>query len=109
MFGERKVRFGWSVSMVIVPLYMFAIVHLGIHWWLAWRTFVVNADTSDDALMTFIDQPQWLTGVSVVTFSLMALIADFVTVSNSTTISRPCNRWPLRSGGAGRFGIVTGK
>jgi len=88
---------------------MFAIIHLGIHWWLAWRSFVVKADTPDDALETYINQPEWLAALSVISFYSMGLIADFVTVSNLTMISRSFIQMTIRSGGAGQFGIVTGK
>jgi len=84
---------------------MFAIIHLGIHWWLAWRSFVVKADTPDDALETYINQPEWLAALSVTSFYSMGLIADFVTVSSSTIFYQVT----IRSGGAGQFGIVTGK
>jgi len=88
VFGEKRSHLGWSVSLVIIPLYMFAIIHFGIHWWLAWRSFVVKADTPDDALETYITEPEWLAALSVTSFYSMGLIADFVTVSNSTIISR---------------------
>ena len=84
---------------------MFAIIHLGIHWWLAWRSFVVKADTPDDALETYITEPEWLAALSVTSFYSMGLIADFVTVSSSTIFYQVT----IRSGGAGQFGIVTGK
>jgi len=73
---------------VIIPLYMFAIIHLGIHWWWDWHSFVVKADTSDDALTTYQDKPEWLSILSVISFYAMGVIADCVTVSNSTIISR---------------------
>jgi len=73
---------------VIIPLYMFAIIHLGIHWWWDWHSFVVKADTSDDALTTYLDKPEWLSILSVISFYAMGVIADCVTVSNSTIISR---------------------
>jgi len=71
---------------------MFAIIHLGIHWWLAWHSFVVKADTPDDALTTYLDQPEWLNILSVISFYAMGVIADCVTVSNSIIISRSCIR-----------------
>ena len=69
---------------------MFAIIHLGIHWWLAWHSFVVKADTPDDALATYLNQPTWLAVLSVVSVYSMGSIADFVAVSDSTIISRSC-------------------
>jgi len=92
VFGEKRNRLGWSVSLVIIPLYMFAIIHLGIRWWWTWHSFVVKADTSDDALTTYLDKPEFFSILSVISVYSMGVIADFVTVSNSTIISRWCMR-----------------
>ncbi|KAJ3574898.1 hypothetical protein NP233_g1460 [Leucocoprinus birnbaumii] len=77
---EKGVRLPISAFVVTIPLYMLAMIHLGIHWWLARLTFVVHAETSTESLLTFLNQPQWCNALSVVTFSLMSLIADFVMV-----------------------------
>ncbi|KAF5350715.1 hypothetical protein D9756_008569 [Leucocoprinus leucothites] len=77
---DKGVRVGMSAFVIIIPLYMLAMIHLGIHWWLARLVFVVDADTPKDSLLAFITQPQWCNALSVVTFSLMSLIADIVTV-----------------------------
>lgn len=56
-------------------------IHLAIRWTVTRRAFVVDGDTSEHILDSFLTQPMWCTALSVVSFSLMVLIADFVTVS----------------------------
>ncbi|KAF9452089.1 hypothetical protein P691DRAFT_697816 [Macrolepiota fuliginosa MF-IS2] len=69
-----------STFLIIIPLYILAMIHLSIRWTVARRAFVVDGDTASDVLNSFLTQPTWCIALSVVSFSLMTLIADFVTI-----------------------------
>ncbi|KAF9452086.1 hypothetical protein P691DRAFT_831763 [Macrolepiota fuliginosa MF-IS2] len=69
-----------STFFVIIPLYVLALFQLALRWAIARRAFVVDGDTVENILNSLLTQPTWCIALSVVSFSLMTLIADFVTV-----------------------------
>ncbi|KAJ3557030.1 hypothetical protein NP233_g11841 [Leucocoprinus birnbaumii] len=66
--------------IIIIPLYILAIVHLMTRWVVTRLSFIVHGQTADTILDGFLLQPTWCHVLSVVSFSLNTLIADFVTV-----------------------------
>ncbi|KXN81034.1 hypothetical protein AN958_06280 [Leucoagaricus sp. SymC.cos] len=82
VFGKREkgTRLSFSTFIVLVPMYILSMIHLAIRWFTLRYAFVVKGDTSDDILNGFLQQPRWCSVLSVVSFSLMSLIADFVAV-----------------------------
>lgn len=73
-----------STLFIIIPLYVLAIIHLMVRWTVTRLAFVVHGQTSETVLNGFLFQPQWCIVLSVVSFSMSSLIADFVTVSCAT-------------------------
>lgn len=69
-----------STLFIIIPLYVLAIIHLMVRWTVTRLAFVVHGQTSETVLNGFLFQPQWCIVLSVVSFSMSSLIADFVTV-----------------------------
>lgn len=110
MFHKRAQRSprGVSTYFVIIPLYILAMIHLSVRWTVIRGAFVVHGDTSDSILLGFLGQPQWCIALSVISFNLMTLIADYVTVSYSV-FEGDKHLIMNRSGGVGWFGAAIGK
>lgn len=65
-------------------------IHLSIRWTVTRRAFVVDGNTADDILNSFLTQPTWCIALSVISFLLMTLMADFVTVRSVSYEEKLC-------------------
>lgn len=84
-------------------------IHISIRWTTARSALVVHGDTADSIVQAFFSQPQWSIALSAISFSLMTLIADYVTVSKIQIGFKGKQTLMIcRSGGVGWFGVTIG-